>query len=141
MKKVILVAVLVMLLAVPVMAGNLTLKQGTVVSWSDGKLKNLSTVEVMKTKNQESWGKWNILWDGWSIDGGISYGTSDIDAVALMLGRNFGTLAKYLPIEMPLADKLVVTLYPAGIYMSDWQDSINVAGCSGGAFINFGLEF
>ena len=141
MNKTILITLLIMLLAVPVMAGNLTLKQGTVVSWNDGKLKNLSTLEVMKTKKQDSWGKWNILWDGWSIDAGLSYGTSDIDAVALMLGRNFGTLAEYLPIEMPLVDKLKVTLYPVGIYASDWKDTLDIAGCSGGAFINFGLEF
>jgi hypothetical protein len=144
MKKLIVAVGLVFLFCGVVQAEilNVTLKQGFIVPWRDAKLQNMTVVETLNTKPIESWGKWNILWDGWSVDTGIAYDAEDVLSTGVvLLGRNFGTLGKYLPINFPLKDQVVITIYPIGIYVSDLNDSAKFTGCYGGAFVNVGIKF
>lgn len=121
---------------------NITVKQGFIVNLSDSKLNNLTTIETVRTKPIESWGKWNALWDGWSLDAGAAYDaqSSGIDDVALLLGRNFGTLGKYLPLDFPLKDKITVTMYPIGLYIKNVQDGDREFDpCIGGAILRLDI--
>ena len=121
---------------------SITVKQGYVYIYDTGDVENLTTFETLKTKPIKSWGKWNILWDGWSIDAGFSYDNSDVlNTGAVMLGRNFGTIGKYLPIDFPLKDYISITLYPAGAYINDLFDSPKVSFCSGIALIKAEIRF
>jgi len=120
---------------------EINLKQGFLYLWKDGEISNLTTVEVAKTKPVENFGKWNILWDGWTLDAGFAYKTSSLQNVALVLGRDFGTLGKYLPIDFPFKDKIQITLYPIGLYVRDIFDHPTLTGCSGGGFIKLSIKF
>jgi hypothetical protein len=148
MKKIIIVLVLAICL---IIAGckkeakaqdlNISLKQGFVYSWQDQAVKNLTTLEIAKTKPIASWGKWNALIDGWTIDIGYAYDATTSNIGAILLGREFGTLGKYLPIDFPLLDKLSVTLYPFGIYLEDVFNSPRAKFCSGVGIIKLSLKF
>ena len=61
---------------------GITLKQGMVMDWSSARMKNLTTFEAAKTKPVPTWGKWNALWAGWTLDAGFAYDASAIDTVA-----------------------------------------------------------
>jgi hypothetical protein len=119
-----------------------TLKQGFVIPWKDGHVKNLTTIETLRTKAVEGWGKWNMLVDGWTVDAGYAYDASTSDVGALLIGRQFGTLGKYLPfLDFPLADKITITIYPVGLYINNLKDKPQFNGCSGGAFIRLTIQF
>jgi hypothetical protein len=120
---------------------SITAKQGFLMTWDDATVKNLTTFEVVKTKKIESWGKWNALWAGWSLDAGFAYDASSVDTGALLLGRCFGTLADYVPLEFPLLDKITITIYPIGLYIEDLTDHPKLKGCSGGAIIKAEIKF
>jgi hypothetical protein len=120
---------------------GLTLKQGFVVTYDDTKVKNLTTVEVFKTKKVEKWGKWNLLWNGWTVDVGFAYDGNAMNTGAILLGREFGTLDDYLPVEFPLDNLIKVTLYPVGIYADDLFSEIHPKMCSGGAFLKMTVNF
>lgn len=122
---------------------DVTLKQGTIVPWRDGTMLNLTTVETVKTKKVDSWGKWNALWEGWSVDAGAAYDATDkIQSGAILLGRNFGTLGDYIPLDFPLKDTITITLYPVGVYCSFLDDSnLKWSGASGAGFINFSINW
>ena len=81
MKKLILTAM--MILYFVSLAHAIDLKQGFIYSWGDRTIKNLTTVETMKTKPIESIGKWNALWDGWSLDAGFAYDGDSLNTTAL----------------------------------------------------------
>ena len=123
---------------------GLTAKQGALYSWKSKEFDNLTTFELAKTKPVEGWGMWNILWDGWSLDGGFGYDMQAIDKGALVLGREFGTLAKYLSIDFPLKDKLTITLYPIGIQAQGEEGNIfkkpKFSACSGGAIVKVTIK-
>ena len=123
---------------------EISLKQGFVISWDTGEIKNMTTVEIAKTAPIESLGKWNVLIDGWTLDAGFPFENSTEKDACLMLGREFGTLGKYLPfIKFPFKDKLIITLYPIGLYAKDLLNfnTLKLKGCSGGAFIKATLKF
>lgn len=121
---------------------NATVKQGFVIPWEDGHVKNLTTLEVVKTKPVEGWGMWNAVVDGWTIDAGYAYDATTSDVGALLLGRQIGTLGKYVPfLNFPLADKIVITFYPVGLYITSLKDKPDFHGCSGGAFIRLTVSF
>ena len=120
---------------------NFTFKQGMLYLHNDRQAKNFSCLELVKTKPKEEWGKWNMLWDGWSLDGGVSYDGAGMNSMALMLGRNFGTLAKYLPLDYPLLKKLTITLYPYGISAKYPLDNIELQGASGVSYLTIGGKF
>lgn len=121
---------------------GLEVKQGFIVPWDNPEngFMNMSTVSVLKTHADPSFGKWNAIWDGWSLDATWAYdsGTSN---VGLMLGRKFGVLGDYLPVEFPLSDKMDITLYPIGILASDITGKPELSGASGAALIKFDLSF
>ncbi|MDI6732304.1 MAG: hypothetical protein QME16_00025 [Planctomycetota bacterium] len=119
---------------------NVNLKQGFVYSWKHKQVKNLTTFEIAKTRAVESIGKWNALLEGWSIDAGGAYDTNVFNGV-LLLGREFGTLGKYLPIDFPLKDKISITLYPIGLYVRDIFNSPDVTLASGVGIIKISLKF
>lgn len=119
---------------------NINLKQGFVYSWKDNQTKALTTFEIAQTKPIEGWGKWNALIDGWSIDAGGAYDTEVFNGVVL-LGRDFGTIGKYLPINFPLKDKLSITLYPIGVYMKDIFNNPKTTLASGVGIVKVSLKF
>ena len=119
---------------------GITLKQGMVMDWSSARMKNLTTFEAAKTKPVPTWGKWNALWAGWTLDAGFAYDASAIDTVAVMIGREFGTLGDYFPIDFPLKDKISITIYPIGLYIDKIWDKAEWHGCSGGAIIKFKIS-
>ena len=119
---------------------GISMKQGLVLSWKEARVKNLTTFEVAKTKPVESWGKWNALWSGWTLDAGFAYDAATIDTGALLIGREFGTLGKYFPIDFPLKDKITITIYPVGLYVDNLWDKPTWHGCSGGAIIKFTIS-
>jgi hypothetical protein len=120
---------------------SITTKQGFVYSWKDKEVKNLTTFETVKTKKIDSLGKWNVLWDGWSIDAGFSYDSAELDTGAILLGRNFGTLGEYLPFDFPLDDLVEITLYPFGLYINDLFHSPEIEYCTGLGLIKFEIKF
>ena len=121
---------------------DLSIKQGFLMNWNDPdhKFNNLSTFEIAKTRKVESWGMWNALWTGWSLDAGFAYDANEISTVALLVGREFGTLGDYLPIDFPLNDLITITIYPIGVYAEDVFNSPEFGVCSGGSYIKFSLK-
>ena len=122
---------------------GITIKQGMLVKWDDPDLgvKNLSTVTIAQTHALESFGDWNMLWDGWSVDVGMAWDANSFNTAALLLGRDVGTIGKYLPIDFPLKDKLKITVYPLGIFAEDVFDHPSVHGASGVAFIKLDVTW
>lgn len=121
---------------------SITTKQGFLRTWEEGEVEHLTTFETIRTKKIESWGKWNMFWAGWSLDAGFAYDNSDVLSTgALMIGRNFGTLGDYLPIEFPLAKYITITLYPIGLYIRNLTDSPEVEYASGLGFIKAEIRF
>lgn len=122
---------------------TIEVKQGMLISWNDptAGVNNLSCITLAKTYPVESFGKWNALWDGWSLDAGFAYDANQFNTGALLLGREFGTLGKYLPIEFPLKDKIKITLYPVGIQVNNLFDSPEISGASGVGVIKFDVSF
>jgi len=123
---------------------DLDLKQGAVICWEDDNIDNLSTFEMAKTKEVKDWPNWaNALVSGWSLDGGLAYDATGIDTGAILIGREFGAIGKYLPIDFPLKDKFKLTVYPIGIMargLSDLED-VDLELCSGGAIFDVGIKF
>jgi hypothetical protein len=122
---------------------TISLKQGFISTWKDWETKNITLVETMKTRPVESWGKWNALWDGWSLDLGYPFDNSTSKDIGLLIGRQFGTLGKYLPIDFPFKDKIVLTLYPFGLYGKNFLDfkDVHLKGASGVGYITGTLKF
>lgn len=122
-------------------APNIVVKQGFLYGYSDHAIKNLTAIEVAKTRPVDSFGKWNILFDGWSLDAGFAYTGSTLNTAALLLGREFGTLGKYLPIDFPLKDKITITIYPVALRADDLFAHPKFQVASGGGFIKLGIQF
>ena len=132
------------MMMIGVAMADVELKQGFVVKWDGGEIKNMTTAELMNTKPVEGWGKWNSVVDGWSIDAGYPFENSTEKDGCLVLGRELGTLAKYLPfIDLPFKDILTITVYPVGLYAKDLLNfkKLELEGCSGGSFAKATLKF
>lgn len=123
--------------------GAIEMKQGMLVKWDspEGGVDNLTTVTIARTTSLESFGRWNALWDGWTLDFGFAYDANQFNTAALLVGRDFGTLGKYLPIAFPLKDQIEITIYPLGIFADDVFDNPSVHGASGVGVINFEVKF
>lgn len=122
---------------------SIELKQGFLVRWDNpqGGVENLTTVTIARTHAIPEFGKWNALWDGWTIDAGFAYDGSAINTGAVLVGREFGTLGNYLPIDFPLKDQLKITVYPFGIEGTDIFDNPSIHGASGLGIIKFDVSF
>jgi hypothetical protein len=120
---------------------NISLKQGFVYKLKGQQIRNLTTIELAKTKAVDNFGKWNILWAGWSMDLGWAYDANSVNTGALLLGREFGTLGNYLPIDFPLKEKINITLYPIGLYAEDLFDHPKTQGCIGVGIIKLSIKF
>ena len=118
------------------------LKQGFLMNWEDEySLDNVSTFTLAKTKPVETWPTWaNILWHGWSLDAGFAYDASALNTGAILIGREFGALGDYLPIEFPLSDVINLTAYPIGVSVRDLFDSPEFDICSGGAYVKLSIK-
>lgn len=118
------------------------LKQGFIIPWEkpESGFMNMTTATIAQTEPYAPFGAWNALWDGWTLDAAWSYdaGTSN---VGLMIGRHFGTLGKYLPISYPFADKIDITLYPAGFTVANIDSKPDFSGATGAAIIKFDVAF
>ena len=121
---------------------SLELRQGFVIPWENPQngFMNMTTTTLLKTEAYEKFGRWNALWEGWSLEAAWSYdaGTSK---VGLMLGRHLGTLGKYLPVSYPLADKVDITIYPLGIIVDDPVGQPEITGASGAGIIKLAISF
>jgi len=141
MKTVVLVMALLMA-GTLCFAQEITLKQGAVIGWQTGQIKNLTCVNVVKTKANPEWPKLvNAIWSGNVVDCGLAYDGSAIDTGAILIGRELGTLADYIPVEYPLLDKFAITIYPIGIQAKKIFERPQFEGISGGAIIQVGLKF
>lgn len=122
---------------------KVSLKQGFLYLFKDQKIQPLFTGQIAQTKPIESWGKWNAIIDGWSLDIGGSYDfeRKSLENGALLIGREFGTLGKYLPIDFPFKDKIKITLYPIGIYVKDVFDDAKISLTSGLGIIKLEVKF
>jgi hypothetical protein len=121
---------------------TITAKEGFVMTWDNPVMKNLVTFETVRTKEVDSWGQWNALTAGWSIDAGFAFDAKTINTGALLIGRQFGTLADYLPfLDYPLLNKISITIYPVGLYIENLTDHPKFKGCSGGAIIKAEIKF
>lgn len=145
------VPVLVLLLStfayadeVPVIGipSHVTLKQGFIVPWDNPSsgFQNMTTTTILQTKEADGLGNWNAIWEGWSLDAAWAY-DANTSNLGLMLGRHFGTLAKYLPLDYPWADKVDVTIYPVGILVTSPFDEPSVSGATGAGIIKLSVEF
>lgn len=122
---------------------TIEMKQGFLVKWDEpeGGVENLTTVTIAKTKPIESLGDKNVWLDGWTLDLGIAYDAASFDTVALLVGRDFGTIGKYLPIDFPLKDKLELSVYPIGIFVEDVFGDSSIHGASGLGIVKFDVQF
>ena len=130
-----------MVVSTLVMAEEIDLKQGFLMTWEDQSFKNLTVVKVAETTPVEGWGKWNALWVGWTLEAGWAYAASDLTSVALMVGRKLGTVQDYLPIKVPLTDKFEITAYPIGMYATSIFDHPQFQGASGGALVKLAIKY
>ena len=118
------------------MAQEITLKQGVLLGWEEGTIKNITSIKVAETVAKDIWPKWvNAIWAGNVVEAGWVYDKSSADCVALMIGRKIGTLGDYLPIKFPLADKIEITVYPLGIMASNLTNKPKFSGVSGGSYL------
>ncbi len=123
---------------------GVTIKQGVLLKWDDPRagVLNLSTFSIAETVASDSFNKYvNAVWDGWSLDVGGAYDSNNFGVVGLMVGRDFGTLGKYLPIYFPLKDKIDITIYPVGILADDQNGEIHFKGASGLGILKATLTF
>ena len=122
---------------------SVEIKQGFLVKWSDssGGMLNLSTVTIARTQPWDKLGWANILWDGNTIDLGAAYDGTGLHTGAILLGREFGTIGKYLPVQFPLADRLSLTLYPIGIYSEDPMNNLRPKMASGAGIIKLSVNW
>jgi hypothetical protein len=150
MKKLILIAALLLWGGValaddnPIGIPSLSVKQGAIIEWGakGTGLKNLSTVTILETRANPNWKPLvNALWSGNTIDVGFAYDATSFNTGAILLGREFGTLGDYLPINYPLAKVLKITLYPIGIYAEDIWNSHQVKVCSGVSVLKLSVTF
>jgi len=165
MKKWFLITILMFMLACPVFAqdttvvpsttivgsigdavsdvfNNLTVKQGGVYVWNDGKLKNTTTYEVLVTTKIDSIGKWNALWEGISLDVGPAYDAlNSVDGGVIMIGKNINKFGDYLPINFPFKDQITLTVQPIGLYFTDSGDKWNFKTASGIAYVQMTIKF
>jgi len=127
-------------------ADEINLKQGMVMTWHDCEFKQLTSVEIAKTDINQvpNWPKWaKAAYDGWSLDLGYPWDNRMSRDAALVLGREFGTLGKYLPLNFPFKDKITITLYAAGIYAENMLElkDVKIKGCSGVGYLKGTLKF
>ncbi len=115
---------------------TITLKQGVLLGWESGTIKNITSVKVAETVANHNWKPWvNAIWSGNVLEAGWVYDNSAADCVAIMIGRKIGTLGDYLPIKFPFADKIEITVYPIGLMASDLTSKPKFSGVSGGSYL------
>lgn len=136
MKKLIVVLGLLMVWGIAMAEDTITLKQGVLLGWEEGTIKNITSVKVAETVAKDTWPKWvNAIWAGNVVEAGWVYDNGSADSVAVMIGRKIGTLGDYLPIKFPLANKIEITVYPLGIMASHLTDKPQFSGVSGGSYL------
>jgi hypothetical protein len=122
---------------------GITLKQGAIYPWKNCELKNQTMVKWINTKPIEFAPNWiNALVDGWEIDPGWAYDNSTLNSGSLMLGREIGTLGKYVKfLEFPLLDKITITIQPIGLYAEDLFHKLKTQGATGVTYFSITGKF
>ena len=137
--KTMMILILLALMVMPfakAQEATITLKQGVLLGWESGTIKNITSVKVAETVANPNWKPWvNALWAGNVVEAGWVYDNSAADSVAIMVGRKIGTLGDYLPIKFPLADKIEITVYPIGLMANNLTDKPKFSGVSGGSYL------
>ncbi len=140
-KKIVCFTFALLLAATLAFGQDIELKQGMVYTLDSKEIENLTTVELASTKPIDGLGNWNMLLDGWSLDIGLAYDANELSDAALLIGREFGTLGKYLPIDFPFKDKIKITLYPIGLYFNNVFEEPELESCIGGALFELKITF
>ena len=136
----IMIAGMVYAQAVPSILDGLTAKQAVINT--DSKVKNLTAFTIISTDDTKDYGKLNFLLHGWSLDAGPSYDALNaIDGGAGMIGKNVNDLLSYLPVNFWLKDKLNLTVYPAGDFISKSGGKIIHHFAWGGAYVSLTVKF
>lgn len=122
---------------------GITLKQGVIYPWKSEEVKNMTTVTVIKGKPIDSFPKWlNACIDGTIIDAGWAYDAATLNSGAIMVGREFGAIGKYIPfLDFPLMNKVNISIYYAGIYAEDLFHKVKTQGASGAAYFQAQVKF
>jgi len=157
MKRIVIALCLVLALVIPTMAqdntsdsildpsistGEVTLKQGFIGIYGEQGIKKMTIAELYHTKKIDSWGKWNALYDGWSIDAGVGYNDlKEIEDAAVVLGRRLGVIADYFPIDFPFDKRIKITLYPIGLYFKDVRNKYDPKLAYAGSYFTGELKF
>lgn len=125
---------------------GVNIKQGMLYT-KDGTSRNTTMATIIKTDAAEAplnhWPKWSqALLDGWVFDAGAAYEDNVVKDASLMVGRELGTLGKYVPwIKFPFKDRIEISIYPAGIYLPDVSDHFKPEWCWGFGYIKGTIRF
>ena len=144
MKTIIAVLLLSLCCVITVCAEEgIIVKQGLIYTWHDGQAKNVTTATVVRTQPIDSAPKWvNMLVDGWVFDAGAAYEDETIKDGTLLVGREYGTLGKYIPwLIFPFKNRIQLSIYLGGVYLPDVVHHIAPKGCSGLGYIKGTLKF
>lgn len=122
---------------------GITIKQEVFYTWNDLAAKNATTVTIIKGKPVDSFPKWaNMLIDGTVIDAGAAYEDDTIRDAVILIGREFGSLGKYVPwLVFPFKDRIDLSIHYAGIYLPNVAEELNPEGCSGLGYIKGSLKW
>lgn len=122
---------------------GIVLKQSAFFTYNDMERKNATTVTALKTSPIESAPKWvNMIVDGWVFDAGVAYEDNTIKDAVVLMGREFGTLGKYVPwLIFPFKDKIAISIYPIGAYLPDIAHTFRPEKCFGLGYIKGTLKF
>jgi hypothetical protein len=122
---------------------GITLKQGVIKPWKVDNVYNMTTVTVIRGKPMESFPTWlNACIDGTIVDAGWAYDMSTLNSGAIMVGREFGTLGKYVKfLDFPLMNKVNISIYYAGLYAEDLFHELKTQGASGAGYFQAEVKF
>lgn len=145
MKKIIaLIVILTCFVGVAIAEDSgVSVKQAVFYTWNDMAAKNATTVTVIKAKAVEGFPKWaNMIIDGTVIDVGAAYEDETIRDGVVFIGKEFGTLGKYVPwLIFPFKDRIEISLHYAGLYLPNVAEEFDPQGCSGLGYLKGTFSF
>jgi len=144
MKRIIaLVAIVSLCFVGMAMAEEVSVKQALFYTWEDLSAKNATTVTVIKAEAIESFPDWaNMIIDGTVIDVGAAYEDQTIRDGVVFVGKEFGTLGKYVPwLIFPFKDRIEISLCYAGIYLPNVAEEFDPEPCSGIGYLKGTFKF
>lgn len=122
---------------------DIVIKQELLYTWEDLDAKNATTATAIKATAVEGWPTWvNMIVDGTVIDVGVAYEDETIKDGVVLVGKEFGTLGKYLPwLIFPFKDRIEISLHYVGIYLPDVLNKFDPEPCSGVGYLKGTFSF